>query len=141
MPSTYERRKRCGCGQEKASRILIVEDDFLIAMELESLLLGYGFAVLGSVSTIERALAFIESERPDMVLLDVDLHGRRSTPVAAALRACGVPFVLVTGCSRKQLGEPELQGVPLVGKPVAGDALSRALTGTIRDDVSLGGSW
>jgi DNA-binding NtrC family response regulator len=112
----------------QAQRILIVEDEFLLAMELQMLLEQQGCIVLGPVNTVARALALLESERPDAVLLDLDLNGERSTPVAAALWAKRVPFVIVTGYGRSALSEPELRGAPHLDKPIHHRVLLRMLS-------------
>jgi CheY-like chemotaxis protein len=95
-------------------RILIVEDEFLLAMELEMLLQQGGCVVLGPVSSVGQALAMLDGEPPDVALLDVNLKGERATPIAAALQARGVPFVLITGYSRPQLSEPDLREAPRI---------------------------
>jgi DNA-binding response OmpR family regulator len=109
-------------------RVLIVEDEALLGMELEALLKQDGCEVLGPASTVEWALALIYEGKPDLALLDVNLKGVRATPVATALRAVGVPFVLVTGYGRWQLSEPELRDAPRIDKPVSSRALCRAMT-------------
>jgi len=114
-------------------RVLVVEDNFLLAMEIEDLLARQGCAVLGPVGTIEHALALLEREAPpDVAVLDVDLQGRVVTPVAAALRARVVPYLLVTGYADLQLGDPELQGRPRLDKPVSESELLRALLDLLR---------
>ena len=107
--------------------VLVVEDEFLLAMELEALLEQRGCRVLGPVPTIDRALAVLNRERPAVAVLDVNLKGKRATPVAAALRERGVPFVLVTGYSEGQLNEPELKGRPRLDKPLDRQKLLRIL--------------
>jgi CheY-like chemotaxis protein len=108
-------------------RVLIVEDESLLAMELETLLEGGGCAVLGLASSVGQALALIDGEPPEMALLDVNLKGERATSVAAALRARRVPFVLITGYTRAQLSEPELRDAPRIDKPVNRGSLARAV--------------
>ena len=108
-------------------RVLIVEDEFLLAMELETLVEGGGCTVLGPVSCVDHALALLDGEPPDAALLDVNLRGERATPIAAALMALGVPFVLITGYSRPQLSEPELRDAPRIDKPVNRRSLTRAV--------------
>ena len=71
--------------QLSGRRILVVEDEFRLAMELEALLERHGCLVLGPVPTVDRALAMLDGEPPELVLLDVNLKGERATPVAAAL--------------------------------------------------------
>ena len=66
--------------------VLVVEDEFLLAMELEALLEQRGCRVLGPVATIDQALAVLARHRPAVAVLDVNLRGKRATPVAAALR-------------------------------------------------------
>ena len=112
-------------------RILIVEDEFLLAMELEMLLQQRGCMVLGPVSSVGQALTMLDGEQPDIALLDVNLKGERATPVAAALRALGVPFILITGYSVMQLSEPELRAAPRIDKPVNCRALKRAVASTL----------
>jgi len=108
-------------------RVLVVEDEFLLAMELEDLLARGGCRVLGPAASVRQALAMLEGERPDFALLDVNLKGERATPVAAALRERGVPYVLITGYSEAQLNEPELRNAPRVDKPLSCRMLARAV--------------
>jgi two-component SAPR family response regulator len=114
-------------------RVLIVEDEFLLAMELELLLHQRGCMVLGPVSSVGQALTMLDGEHPEIALLDVNLKGERATPVAVALQARGVPFVLITGYSQAQLSEPELKNAPRIDKPVSCRALKRAVTAALAD--------
>jgi len=107
--------------------VLVVEDEFLLAMELEALLEQRGCRVLGPVATIDRALAVLDHHRPAAAVLDVNLKGKRATPIAAVLQDRGVPFVLVTGYSDVQLNEPELKGQPRLEKPLNRQRLLRTL--------------
>jgi DNA-binding LytR/AlgR family response regulator len=116
-------------------RILIVEDEFLLAMELETLLQQRGCMVLGPVSSVGQALTMLDGEQPDIALLDVNLKGERATPVAAALHARGVPFILITGYSVLQLSEPELRAAPRIDKPVNCRALKRAVACALLDTL------
>jgi DNA-binding response OmpR family regulator len=77
-------------------RVLVVEDEFLIAMDLAGLLQGAGFGVAGPVSSVAAALDCIHAERPDAAILDVSLRGERVTAVAEVLSAIRVPFVLAS---------------------------------------------
>jgi CheY-like chemotaxis protein len=112
--------------------ILVVEDEFLLAMELEALLEQRGCRVLGPVATIDKALAVLAQHRPAAAVLDVNLKGKRAIAVAAALRDRGVPFVLVTGYSEAQLNEPELKGRPRLEKPLDRRQLLRFLEQAVR---------
>src|ERR1700759_2232288 len=62
--------------------VLVVEDEFLIAMELEGLLEDEGYKVLGPASTVAAALAILADHRPDACILDFNLRGEQATPVA-----------------------------------------------------------
>ena len=109
-------------------RVLVVEDELLIAMDVEKLLRRLGCIALDAVPTIQQALRMLESELPDFAVLDVNLNGRRVTPVAEALREQGVPFVLVTGYGSERLHEKVLQDAPYLRKPVNGKQLASAIT-------------
>lgn len=108
------------------ARILIVEDDALVAMEMEARVSAYGCAVVGPAPTIAIANRLLDDVRPDAALLDVNVCGERITPIAARLREMGVPYVLVTGYARLAFEEPELQ-VTKLAKPIADAELTRAL--------------
>jgi two-component system, response regulator PdtaR len=115
--------------QERPPRplVLVVEDEFLLAMELELLLEGHGFRVLGPAATVAEALGLLAAETPDAALLDVNLRGETVTPVAGALRARGVPFVLASAYDRPDLTAAELAGAPNLGKPTDEARLLAAL--------------
>ncbi len=66
---------------QRRPRILVVEDEFLIAMELDMTLRSAGYQVLGPVTTVTAALELLRAERPDAAVLDVDLEGEWVTPV------------------------------------------------------------
>jgi DNA-binding NtrC family response regulator len=111
----------------RGRRVLIVEDELLVAMELESLLEEQGCAVVGPAATVARALALLDGERLDAAILDVNLDGQTAIPVAAALNEQGIPFLLATGYGAAQASEPELKDAPRVDKPVSHDRLVRTL--------------
>lgn len=116
--------------------VLVVEDEFLIAMELNDVLRGAGFRVIGPVNTVAVALDRIQAERPDAAVLDVSLRGERVTPVAEALRAMGVPYVLTSAYGAADLAEePSLAAARNVGKPTQ----PAKLIGTLRELVEAGG--
>lgn len=101
-------------------RVLVVEDEFLIAMDLDGILRRGGFEVLGPVSTVDAALQRLQADRPDAAVLDVSLHGERITPVAEVLLAMNVPFVLTSAYLPDDLaGEPALATARNLGKPTS----------------------
>lgn len=81
----------------KGKRILILEDEVLLALEAADTIAETGATVLGPAHHIEVALRLIEGERPDAALLDVNINGVFSTEVARCLAALNVPYVLATG--------------------------------------------
>jgi CheY-like chemotaxis protein len=108
--------------------VLVVEDEVLIAMDLQLLLQRNGWRVLGPAATVAEALRLLRGETPDVALLDVSLSGELVTPVAEELRAQGVPFVVVSAYHNPGLMAATLAGVTAVGKPVAERHLLAALT-------------
>lgn len=82
----------------KGLRLLVVEDEALVAMLIEDILLDLDCVVVGPVGTVAQALALLRQEEIDGALLDVNLGGgERSYPIADALVARNVPFIFVTG--------------------------------------------
>src|SRR3954447_1020408 len=111
-------------------RVLVVEDEFLIALELSSILDDLGCIVLGLVASVPEALRLLAAEPPDITLLDINLNGTRTTPVALALAADGLPFIAVTAYAN--LPEPVFDGVPIIGKPFWPEQVRDALLGLAR---------
>lgn len=104
--------------------VLVVEDDPFIALDLEDVLRGAGFRVIGPCATADEALALAESESPDCATLDYLLGGgQTSRPVAEALEAAGVPFVLVTATPKAARQCACFEDAPLLGKPFGADAV------------------
>ena len=107
--------------------VLVVEDEFLIAWDLELLLQRHGWRVLGPAGSVAAALRLLEEgETPAVALLDVNLRGELVTPVAEALRARGVPFVLASAYDPSDMAEA-LAGAVNVGKPTSEARLLAAL--------------
>lgn len=116
----------------RTSRILVVEDEFLIAMELDLTLQSAGYEVLGPASNVSRALALLRAERPDAAVLDVNLAGEWVTPVAEVLRAMFVPFILSSAYGAADLhAEPVLRDVVNIGKPSRPELLLKELRGVL----------
>ena len=78
-------------------RVLVVEDEMLVLIMIEDMLADLGCNAVASAATIDKALALIDAQAFDFVMLDVNLNGRDSQPVAEALSARGVPVVYSTG--------------------------------------------
>ncbi len=108
-------------------RVLIVEDELLIAMQLEMLLAEHGCLVVGPAASVRAAIDHIDRYQPDGVLLDGNLNGESSAPVAEKLRTNGIPFVLVTGYVSTALADPVLRTAPCVAKPFTGNEPIRVM--------------
>ena len=78
-------------------KVLIVEDEALVAMLVEDALLDAGFDVMGPAATVAEAMALLEAAAPDAVVLDLNLAGETSAPVADLLARRGIPYVIATG--------------------------------------------
>lgn len=112
-------------------RVLVVEDEMLVAMALEDQLSARGAKVVGPAMRLESALQMAEHEAFDVAILDVNLHGGRSYPVARILRDRGVPFVFATGYGHTEDHE-ELADVVTLAKPYRIDDLAKALERVVR---------
>jgi len=84
-------------GVGRVRRILVVEDEVMIAMLMEDMLTDLGYEVVGPATRLDEALRLADSADLDMAVLDVNLNGQRSTPIADLLSNRGVPFVFATG--------------------------------------------
>ena len=108
----------------EGKRILVLEDDVLLALDAADALEAGGAIVLGPVHRVSAALALLEKERPDAALLDVNIAGATSADVAKRLADAGVPFVLATGYG----GLSGIEGSgAVVDKPYTHQQLNAAL--------------
>ena len=108
-------------------RILIVEDESLVAMLLETILEDMGCTPVGPIGTVDEALATATDNADlDGALLDVNVAGHEVFPVAAALKARGVPFVFSTGYGEGGLPD-EWRGQATIQKPFTEAAIRDAL--------------
>jgi DNA-binding response OmpR family regulator len=114
-------------------RVLVVEDELLVAMELDCVLRAQGCTVLGPAATVDRAVVLIGEGQPEVALLDLNLGGQSALPVVAVLNTRGVPFLVVSGYSEKQSQAPELSRAPWLAKPVSHRQLLDALRRVLMD--------
>jgi CheY-like chemotaxis protein len=113
----------------RGHRLLVVEDEYLVASDLACALEDRGVHVVGPAGSIEEALALVAREDDiDGAILDINLRGQLAYPVADALRARGVPFVFATGYEAWIIPDAYAD-VPRVDKPVNTRALTRLLAG------------
>jgi CheY-like chemotaxis protein len=109
------------------ARVLVAEDQALLALDLEMPLRELGCAVLGPAASVAEALRLVGPGRPDAALLDLNLLDGSAVPVAAALASAGVPFALLTGHAGELPDHPALRGAPRLDKPFGGGELRQAL--------------
>ena len=110
-------------------RILLVEDEYMLATDLAEFLEQHGAEVVGPVGTVAQALA-LAGGALDAAVLDVNLRGERIYPVADALIARGVPIVFATGYDELLVHRPYI-GLPLCQKPIDKPALLKLLQSVI----------
>ena len=110
-------------------RILVVEDEYMIAADLAQTLEKLGAVVVGPAPTVGRALRLVEAEgQLDGAVLDINLGSEKAYPVADALIARGVPFVFATGYDDWAV-PAAYASVPRFEKPVDTAMLTRILSG------------
>jgi CheY-like chemotaxis protein len=97
-------------------RVLLVEDENLVALLLEDMLAELGHTVVGPVARLDKALETVQLEAFDVAILDVNINGEESYPIAEALAARGIPFVFSTGYGKKSLPAPYSER-PALQKP------------------------
>jgi DNA-binding response OmpR family regulator len=100
-------------------RILLVEDNYLVAEHLRGVLSDHGCEVVGPVPRVESGLDLLRDDRKlDGAVLDINLNGELCFPIAKALETLAVPFLFLTGYDDKTVIPSEFQAVPFLGKPV-----------------------
>ncbi|MBZ9740828.1 MULTISPECIES: response regulator [unclassified Mesorhizobium] len=109
-------------------RVLVVEDEWLIAEDVASDLRAAGYPVVGPVSSVAAALRLVEADKVDMALLDIQLNGETSLPVAEILMARGTPFAFVTGFGERDVPAP-FRNCKFVAKPASEAAILAAVAG------------
>jgi DNA-binding response OmpR family regulator len=127
-----ERRASRRKGSPQDLRVIIVEDNFLLARRLAELMEGAGFSVAGLAGNPEAAIELIERRDFDVALLDVMLGSRSVKDVALRLHAEGRPIVFLSGYNDLEMLPPELRSVPRLAKPVEPSLLLRAIRDVTR---------
>ncbi len=103
-------------------RILLIEDEMLVAMLLEDMLVDIGHEVIGPLADIDKAVEAARNETPDIAILDVNVNGQPVYPVAEVLAGRGIPFAFATGYGAAGLAEP-WRDRPTLQKPFHRDDL------------------
>jgi DNA-binding response OmpR family regulator len=113
-------------------RVLVVEDDALMAMDLEATLAEAGAVVVGLCQTLDEAMARTNADDFAVAVLDFILGSDTASPVARRLARRGVPFVFYTGKSRREPALAEWMACPIVEKPTS----PRVLVSAVRTALS-----
>ena len=108
-------------------RVLVVEDEYMVADHIGMLLEDLGCVVAGFASTVAEALDLLRSEQLDGVLLDGNLNGDSSGPVAIELRSRSIPFVVATGYGQLELDAEPLNGALRLAKPFSNAEFQQTL--------------
>jgi len=112
-----------------AKRLLLVEDEALIALFTEEILTDAGYEVVGPASRLEAALDLAATQELDGAVLDVNLDGVAVWPLATLLKDRGVPFIFLTGFGACLAAPAGLRDVPCVSKPFKEEVLLNTLAG------------
>lgn len=106
--------------------ILVVEDEFFIAKEIQQVLVQAGALIVGPVGDVASGLALAEGEALDFAVLDVNLNGAACFTIADRLAARGVPYLFLTGYDVWALPDT-YRGAPCVPKPFSAEQLVAAI--------------
>ena len=112
-------------GALTGKRILLVEDEFIVAAMAEDMLHDLGATVIGPAPTVEHGVALAESEDIDAAVLDVNMGGRPVSPVVEALQARHIPMIFATGYGCGPAGHA--REAPVLDKPYTQEKLSQTL--------------
>ncbi len=108
-------------------KVLIVEDESLVAMLIEDMLLDMGYEVAAIAARLDQALTVARTIDAHLAVLDLNLNGQRTDTIAEILRARGIPFILATGYGGAGV-TAEWRDVPVVQKPFQQSDLAAALS-------------
>lgn len=118
MPELASPTEEMALASVQGRRVLVVEDEYMLAEDLREELESQGAEVMGPVASVADALALLASGPvPDMAYLDINLGGEMAYPVADALRAREIPFIFATGYEAQAIPKAYAD-VPRVEKPV-----------------------
>jgi CheY-like chemotaxis protein len=111
-------------------RILIVEDDALVALNLQEFVESLGCSVVGPTGRLGEALAILEAEHIDGAMLDINLHGEMVYPLAQRLAERQIPMLFCSGFAFTAAVPPQFAHCPQVSKPCAEHTLHTAMMET-----------
>lgn len=112
----------------KGCRILVVEDELIIALDICEHLKDLGCEIIGPAASVCKALSLLETETPDLALLDQNLAGKSVRPVAETLKRRNIPFAIASGYNGHCKDDDILVGVPRIAKPALNETVVSVLT-------------
>ncbi|MCH2149792.1 MAG: response regulator [Phycisphaerales bacterium] len=115
-----------------SQRILVVEDSYLIGMQLKQDLNTFGHEVIGPAPNVKKALRLISEHEIGIAILDINLSNENSYPVASALADLKIPFFFITGYDSAPFEDGEYSDRLLLRKPILPDELMDALDDFLR---------
>ncbi len=118
-------------GTGDGRRVLIIEDEPLVALDIATLLEAADFEIVGTATTVGEALEFIGHAKIDVALLDGNLRGHAVDEVAAALDRRKIPFLFVSGYGEENLPR-DFSGRPILAKPFSSEQLISGATGALQ---------
>ena len=110
----------------RGRRVLVVEDEYFIAVDIKEKLEAAGAVVVGPVATIGKALSLLETETLDGAILDLNLGGEMAFRLADAFKERAIPFVLATGYGRTDI-PPRFADMAAFEKPINATEIALAL--------------
>ncbi|MBX3403241.1 MAG: response regulator [Phycisphaeraceae bacterium] len=113
-------------------RVLVVEDSFLAAASISRMLSDLGCRVVGPVASVDKAVPLIEAGRCDAGVLDINLAGQTSEPIAERLAELKLPYLFVTGYASPMLLSAKQRAHTRIHKPIAERELRDALVSALQ---------
>ena len=117
--------------------VLVVEDDGIIALDLEDTILGFGVKTVRTAGNVSRALQLIAERVPDFALLDIGLVKEKSFAIAERLEALGIPFAFISGYGADAPLPAAFAQKPRLPKPCTSNALEALLRGALAGPPAL----
>jgi len=111
--------------------VLLLEDEYLIALDVEQILQGLGVGKIQTVNTLEEAARASAAGDIDVAVLDLNINGRMSFELAETLRRQGIPVVFATGYEMRSRNAPEIPDAIYLTKPYTGEALRDGMTAAL----------
>ena len=124
--SGYAKEKYLSKRELSNRKVLVVEDEMMIAMLIEDMLDEFGCKLVGPATNVPRALELIGKEQVEVAVLDLNLDGKDTYAIADALRQKNVPFIFATGYGSTGM-RPEYGDRPVLQKPFQAKDLETAL--------------